>query len=143
MNEPTVQITGNLTADPELRFTSSGTAVANFTVAATPRRFDAAKKEYVDGDPTFLRCTVWRQQAENVAESFRRGDRVMVVGTLRTNSFEDRDTGAKRSTIECTATEVGASVLFAQASLRKATRSEGRPAAAADSGPAGDDEPPF
>jgi len=139
MNETTITVIGNLTADPELRFTSSGTAVANFTVAATPRTFDRTCGEWRDAEPLFLRCTLWRQPAENLAESLRRGDRVIVVGRLRQRSFDTRD-GDKRTVIECDATEVGASLQFRQARLTAAARA-GAPAPA-DSA-SGDDEPPF
>ena len=99
MNETTLTITGNLTTDPELRFTPSGTAVANLTVAATPRRFDKTSGGWVDGEALFLRCTVWRQAAENVAESLTRGARVVVTGRLRSSTFETRE-GDKRTTLE-------------------------------------------
>jgi single-strand DNA-binding protein len=144
MNETTITVTGHLTADVELRFTQSGTAVANFTVATNPRRFDKATNGYVDGEPLFLRCTAWKQLAENTAESFRRGDRVIVAGALRTNSYET-SAGEKRSSIELTATEVGASVLFARVKVTKLTRTS--TGGGADSPAKGygyaDDEPPF
>src|SRR5947209_226786 len=136
MNETTITLTGHLTGDVELRFTQAGTAVANFTVATNPRRFDKTTGGYVDGDPLFLRCTAWKQLAENTAESFRRGDRVIVVGALRTNHYETRD-GDKRSSIELTVTEIGASVQFAQIKIVKPARTGA--ASAADAHPGGDD----
>ena len=139
MNETTVTLVGNLTADPELRFTSTGTAVANFTVATTPRTFDRASGEWKDAEALFMRCTLWRQPAEHLAESLRRGDRVIVVGRLKQRSFETRD-GDKRTVIECDATEVGASLQFRQAKLTAATRT-GAPASSDNQ--LGDDEPPF
>ena len=95
-NETVVTVVGNLTADPELRFTPSGAAVANFTVASTPRTFDRQSGEWKDGEALFLRCNVWRQPAENVAESLTRGMRVMVSGRLRQRSFETREGVAVR-----------------------------------------------
>jgi single-strand DNA-binding protein len=114
-----VTVIGNLTADPELRFTPSGAAVANFTVASTPRFFKDG--EWRDGDPTFLRCNIWRQAAENVAESFQRGDRVIVVGKLQQRSFETKE-GEKRSTMELQVDEIGPSVKFKAASVQRAER---------------------
>lgn len=136
MNETPLTITGSLTADPELRFTPAGIAVANFTVASNARRFDKATNAYVDVEPIFLRCTAWRTTAENIAESLSRGCRVIVTGTLKANNWEDRDTGAKRTSLELTVTEVGASLLWATVKITKSERTAaGR---AAD-----DDEPPF
>lgn len=139
MNETTVTLIGCLTTDPELRFTSNGTAVANFTVATNPRTFDRTSGEWKDADPLFMRCTLWRQPAEHLAESLRRGDRVIVVGRLRQRSFETRD-GDKRTVIECDATEVGASLQFRQAKLTTPARTG---AQAPTDGGLGDDEPPF
>ena len=141
MNETTITLTGHLTADVELRFTQSGTAVANFTVATNPRRFDKATGGYVDGEPLFLRCTAWKQLAENAAESFRRGDRVIVVGALRTNNYETRE-GDKRNSIELIVTEMGASVQFAQVKIAKPARTGAAAAADAHSG-GHDEQPPF
>lgn len=119
-DDPQVTISGNLTADPELRFTPSGVAVASFSVAHTPRikRGD----EWVDGTTLFLRCTAWRHLAEHVAESLSKGQRVTVRGTLKANTFEDSKTGEKRTIIECTAEDVGASLVYATAKVSKATR---------------------
>lgn len=119
--ETIVNFVGNLTDDPELRFTPSGAAVANFTVAATPRRFDRQSNEWRDGDPLFLRCSVWRQQAENVAESLRKGHRVLVSGTLKQRSYETSG-GEKRTVIEVEAEEVGASLKHSTATVHKAER---------------------
>lgn len=120
-NETIVNVVGNLTADPELRFTPGGHAVANFTVASTPRSFDRERGEWVDGDALFLRCTVWRDAAENVAESLTRGMRVMVSGRLRQRSFETRE-GDKRTVVECEVDEVGPSLRYATAKVDKLAR---------------------
>jgi single-strand DNA-binding protein len=137
MNETTLTITGALTADPELRFTPSGIAVANFTVASNARRFDKTTNAYVDVEPIFLRCTAWRTLAENTAESLTRGARVIVTGTLRSNSYQTRE-GDKRTNLELTVTELGASLLWATVKLTKAERTSAASASTAD-----DDEPPF
>lgn len=136
MNETTLTITGALTADPELRFTGSGTAVANFTVASNARRFDKTTGGYVDAEPIFMRCTAWRTTAENVAESLTRGMRVIVTGALKTTSYETRE-GDKRTSLELNVTEVGASLLFATVEVNRAERTSG-----ATNKPA-DDEAPF
>jgi single-strand DNA-binding protein len=119
--ETTISVIGNLTADPELRFTAGGTAVANFTVASTPRTFDRQSGEWKDGDALFLRCTVWRQTAENVAESLSRGARVLVEGKLRQRSYETKD-GEKRTVIELDVDEIGPSLRFHTAKVAKASR---------------------
>jgi single-strand DNA-binding protein len=153
--ETVITVIGNLTADPELRFTPSGAAVANFTVASTPRTFDRPTGEWRDGDPLFLRCNIWRQAAENVAESLTRGMRVMVQGRLRQRSFEHD--GQKRTVIELEVDEIGPSLRYATAKVNKVSRDDAgaprRGSGPADdpwgaapppgSGPAGDDEPPF
>jgi single-strand DNA-binding protein len=120
----TITVIGNLTDDPELRFTPSGAAVANFTVASTPRLLDKATNEWKDGDPLFMRCSVWRQAAENVAESLQRGGRVIVTGRLRQRSYETKD-GEKRTVVELEVDEIGPSLRFATAKVTKATRSSG------------------
>ena len=97
--DTTITVVGNLTADPELRFTPSGAAVANFTVASTPRMFDRQSNEWKDGEALFLRCNIWREAAENVAESLTRGSRVIVTGRLKQRSFETRE-GEKRTVVE-------------------------------------------
>jgi single-strand DNA-binding protein len=171
--ETVITVVGNLTADPELRFTPSGAAVANFTVASTPRNFDRQSGEWKDGDALFMRCNVWRQAAENVAETLTRGMRVMVSGRLRQRSFETRE-GEKRTVVELEVDEVGPSLKYATAKVNKVSRGSGGggfgggsgggsgsggggggyggsapvddpwgSAPPAGSGPAADDEPPF
>ncbi len=122
--ETTITVVGNLTDDPELKFTSSGVAVAKFRVASTPRHLDKQSGEWKDGDALFLRCTVWRQAAEHVAESLQRGARVVVVGRLRQNNYETAN-GEKRSSIELEVDEVGPSLKYATATVQKMQRSGG------------------
>jgi single-strand DNA-binding protein len=117
-----ITVVGNLTNDPELRFTPSGAAVASFTVASTPRYLDKATNEWKDGDALFLRCSVWRQAAENVAESLQRGARVIVQGRLKQRSYETKE-GEKRTVIELEVDEVGPSLRYATAKVNKTTRS--------------------
>lgn len=119
--ETIITVVGNLTADPELRFTPSGAAVASFTIAATPRVYDKQANEWRDGDALFLRCSVWRQQAENVAESLTRGTRVVVTGRLKQRSYEKE--GQKHTVIEMEAEEVCASLRYAQVAVHRAARS--------------------
>lgn len=167
--DTTITVVGNLTADPDLRFTPSGAAVANFTVASTPRVYDRQTGEWKDGEALFLRCNIWREAAENVAESLTRGARVIVTGRLKQRSFETRE-GEKRTVYEVEVDEVGPSLRYATAKVNKAGRGgggggfgggggAGAPAAvAAGSAPAedpwgsapasgsfggADDEPPF
>lgn len=121
-NETIITVVGNLTADPELRFTTSGVAVANFTVASTPSTFDKAAGEWKDGEALFLRCNIWRQAAENVAESLTRGTRVVVTGRLKQRSFE-KD-GEKRTVIELEVDEIGPSLRYATAKVAKVQRGE-------------------
>jgi single-strand DNA-binding protein len=116
-------VIGNLTADPELRFTASGAAVANFTVASTPRTFDRNTNEWKDGEALFLRCNIWRQAAENVAESLVRGSRVIVSGRLKQRSFETKE-GEKRTVIELEVDEIGPSLRYATAKVNRAQRSD-------------------
>lgn len=120
----TITVVGNLTDDPELRFTSSGAAVAKFRVASTPRFLDKTTNEWKDGEPLFLSCTVWRQAAENVAESLQRGARVIVSGRLRQRSYETRE-GEKRTVIELEVDEIGPSLRYATAKVQKMSRSSG------------------
>src|SRR3954469_10248352 len=120
----TITVIGNLTDDPELRFTPSGAAVAKFRVASTPRFMDKASGEWKDGDPLFLACTVWRQAAEHVAESLQRGARVIVSGRLRQRSDETRE-GEKRTVIELEVDEIGPSLRYATAKVQKMSRSGG------------------
>ena len=122
--DTTITVVGNLTDDPELRFTPSGAAVAKFRVASTPRFLDKQTNEWKDGDPLFLSCTVWRQAAENVAESLQRGARVVVTGRLRQRSYETRE-GEKRTVIELEVDEIGPSLRYATAKVQKMSRSSG------------------
>mgnify|MGYP001122390621 CR=1 FL=1 len=117
-----ITIIGNLTGDPELRFTPSGAAVANFTVASTPRQFDRQSNEWKDGETLFMRCSVWREAAENVAESLTRGSRVVVQGRLVSRSWEDKESGQKRSVMEMQVDEVGPSLRYATAKVTKTQR---------------------
>jgi len=144
-----ITLIGNLVRDPELRFTPTGVAVCNFSVASTPRSFDRDSNEWKDGDPLFLTCNVWRKQAENVAETMTRGTRVVVSGRLKQRSYETRE-GEKRTVFEVEADEVAASMKFRPVKVQGGDRSSGsRPAPetdpwAADSAGSGDtDEPPF
>jgi single-strand DNA-binding protein len=122
--ETPITVIGNLTADPELRFTPSGAAVANFTVASTPRTFDRQANEWKDGEALFLNCSVWRQAAENAAESLQRGMRVIVSGRLKARSYETRE-GEKRTVCELDVDAVGPSRKYAPAKGTKTTRSGG------------------
>lgn len=122
--ETTITIVGNLTADPELRFTPSGAAVANFTVASTPRTFDRQANEWKDGETLFMRCSIWREAAENVAESLQRGTRVVVTGRLKSRSYETKE-GEKRTVIELDVDEIGPSLRYANAKVTKTQRSGG------------------
>ncbi|WP_206025354.1 single-stranded DNA-binding protein [Micromonospora zingiberis] len=122
--DTTITVIGNLTDDPELRFTPSGAAVAKFRVASTPRFMDKASGEWKDGEPLFLSCTVWRQAAEHVAESLQRGARVIVSGRLRQRSYETRE-GEKRTVIELEVDEIGPSLRYATAKVQKMSRSGG------------------
>jgi single-strand DNA-binding protein len=120
--DTTITVVGNLTADPELRFTPAGAAVANFTVASTPRTYDRQSGEWKDGEALFLRCSIWREAAENVAESLTRGSRVIVSGRLKQRSFETRE-GEKRTVVEVEVDEIGPSLRYATAKVNKASRS--------------------
>ena len=152
-NEVVITVVGNCVSDPELRFTQSGQAVANFTVASTPRSFDKASGEWRDGEPLFLRCSIWRQAAENVAESLTRGMRVVVQGRLKQRSYDTRE-GEKRTVYELEVEEVGPSLRYATAKVNRVQREGGgsggssRPAedpwgSAPSSGGGFADEPPF
>jgi single-strand DNA-binding protein len=166
--DTTITVIGNLTDDPELRFTPSGAAVAKFRIASTPRFLDKASGEWKDGEPLFLACNVWRQVAENVAESLQRGSRVIVSGRLRMRSYETKE-GEKRTVIELEVDEIGPSLRYATAKVQRMSRSgsggygasggsnsggggfsaddpwaTAAPAAASSSGGGNfDDEPPF
>ncbi|GAA1944424.1 hypothetical protein GCM10009689_27110 [Brevibacterium antiquum] len=122
--ETVITVVGNLTSDPELRFTPNGAAVANFTVASTPRMFDRQSNEFKDGETLFLRCSVWREMGENVAESLQRGTRVVVQGRLKSRSFETKE-GEKRTVMELDVDEVGPSLRRATAQVTKNERSGG------------------
>ena len=150
-NDTITTIVGNLVAAPELRFQPSGAAVASFTVASTPRSFDKNANEWRDGETLFMRCSIWREAAENVAETLTKGTRVIVQGRLTQRSYETRD-GDKRTVIEMQVDEIGPSLAYATAKVTRASRGGGggyaapRPKAseadpwAADQFPA---EPPF
>ncbi|MFI2478691.1 single-stranded DNA-binding protein [Nocardia xishanensis] len=130
--DTTTTVIGNMTADPELKYTPNGVAVANFTVASTPRTYDRASNEWKDGAALFMRCSVWREAAENLAESLTRGARVILFGRLKQRNWTTDD-GQKRSTIELEVDEVGPSLRFATAKVTRTTRSAAkasRPAAA-------------
>jgi single-strand DNA-binding protein len=120
--ETTITVIGNLTADVELRFTPSGSPVANFTVASTPRTFDRQANEFKDGETLFLRCSIWRDAAENVAESLTKGMRVMVQGRLKSRSYDDKE-GQKRTVIEMDVDEIGPSLRYANAKVTRTQRS--------------------
>jgi single-strand DNA-binding protein len=136
--ETPITVVGNLTSDPELRFTPSGAAVANFTVASTPRQFDRQTNEWKDQETLFLNCSVWRQAAENAAESLQRGMRVIVQGRLKARSYETRE-GEKRTVFEIDVEEVGPSLKMATAKVTKTTRSGGGQGGGGFSG--GSDDP--
>lgn len=153
--ETLITVVGNLTGDPEIRFTPSGAPVANFTVASTPRVFDRQANEFRDGETLFMRCSIWRDAAEHVSESLTKGARVIVQGNLVQRSYETRE-GEKRTTVELQAVEVGPSLKYATATVARTERKSGggfsgggggRPAAsddpwASDSAPV-DETPPF
>jgi single-strand DNA-binding protein len=122
--ETVITVVGNLVDDPELRFTPSGAAVANFRIASTPRNFDRQTNEWVDGEGLFLSCAVWRQAAENVAESLQKGMRVVVQGRLKQRSYETRE-GEKRTVYELDVEEVGPSLKYATAKVTRTTRQGG------------------
>ena len=146
--EPIVTVVGNLTDDPSLKFTSSGAAVANFTVASTPRRYDKQTSEWRDGDALFMRCSLWRQPAENAADTLTRGMRVIVSGRLRQRSYETKE-GEKRTVVELEVDEVGPSLRYATAKVERVWGEVSMPAAEdpwsappPTAAPA-DDNPPF
>lgn len=120
--ETVITVIGNVTGDPELRFTPSGAAVANFTIASTPRTFDKQANEWKDGETLFLRCSIWREAAENVAESLTKGTRVIVSGRLVQRSYETRE-GEKRTVYELQVEEVGPSLRYASAKVTRTQRS--------------------
>jgi single-strand DNA-binding protein len=145
MNDTPLTVTGNLVDDPELRFTPSGVAAARFRIASTPRYRDNATGEWKDGDTLFLTCQVWRQAAENVAETLQRGMRAIVTGRLHQRSYETKE-GEKRTVYELQVDEAGPSLRNATAKVTKTARpGNGQAADAGDSGDSGgfSDEPPF
>ena len=138
--ETIITLVGNLTADPEIRFTPQGAAVASFTVASTPRTFDKAKNEFVDGDTLFMRCSAWRELAENIAETFPdKGARVIVQGRLVQRSYETRE-GEKRTVVELQVDEIGPSLKYASAKVTRAQRS-GNGGGFAGGAPSGQGDP--
>ena len=141
--ETVITIIGNLTNDPELRFTPSGAAVANFTVASTPRTFDRQSNEWKDGETLFMRCSVWREAAENVAESLQRGTRVIVNGRLRSRTYDTKE-GEKRTVFELEVDEVGPSLRYATTKVSKTSRGGGGGFGGGGNAYAGSQEdPPF
>ncbi|MHA7181339.1 single-stranded DNA-binding protein [Arthrobacter sp. MDB2-24] len=120
--ETVTTVIGNLTADPELRFTPSGSAVANFTIASTPRTFDRQTNDWKDGETLFLRCNVWRESAENVAETLTKGTRVIAQGRLKSRSYDTKE-GEKRTVMELEVDEVGPSLRYASAKVARTQRS--------------------
>ena len=121
-NDTIITLVGNLAADPELRFTPSGAAVANFRVLSTPRTFDRQKNEFVDGDTLAMNCSIWREAAENVAESLTKGMRVIVQGRLVQRSYETKE-GEKRTVVELQVDEIGPSLKYASAKVTRTQRS--------------------
>lgn len=149
--EPVLTIVGNLTNDPELRFTPSGQAVASFTVASSARYLDKTSNEWKDGEALYMRCSVWRQYAENVAESLTRGTRVIVTGRLKQRSYETRE-GEKRTVIEMDVEDVGPALRYSTAKVTRVQRGGGGFGGDQGTGPENDpwaasaptdDEPPF
>ena len=149
--ETTLTVIGNLTANPELRFTHNGAAVTSFTVASTPRTLDRVSNEWKDGEALFLRCSIWRQPAEHVADSLTKGMRVIVTGRLKQRSYETRE-GEKRTVVELDVDEIGPSLRYATAKVTRAARGttatgpdawSPSPASTPAGPPAGGDEPQF
>jgi single-strand DNA-binding protein len=144
MRQQTITVAGNLTADPELHFTPSGKAVANFSVVVNNRRVDKRTNEWTDGTPTFWRCQLWGQPAENLTESLTRGMRVLLTGRVETREWNDRQTDEKRTALELIVEKIGASLQFATVSVSKVDRND---SAQRSAPPAGaqvtDDEPPL
>jgi single-strand DNA-binding protein len=138
----TVTITGNLVADPELRFTKSGLAVAAFTIADTPRTFDKATNEWKDGETLFLRASVWREAAENAAESLRKGMRVTATGKLQQRNYETKE-GEKRTSIELDVEEVAPSLRYATAAVTRRFKGEAKASSPASDPWGAVDAPPF
>jgi single-strand DNA-binding protein len=143
MNDTILTLVGNLTADPILRFTERGDAVANFNVASTPRVYNKQSNEYEDGEPLFMRCNIWKGAAENVADTLMKGARVIVTGRLKQRSWEDKETGNKRTSVELEVDEIGPSLRFATAKVNKASKGGGSTQPSRTEDPWGSDEPPF
>lgn len=120
--ETIITVVGNLTADPELRFTPGGSAVANFTVASTPSSFDKQSQDFKDGETLFMRCAVWREAAENVAETLTKGTRVVAQGRLKARSYDTKE-GDKRTVMELEVDEIGPSLRYASAKVTRTQRS--------------------
>jgi single-strand DNA-binding protein len=141
--ETLVTVVGNLTADPELRYTASGIPVAGFTVASTPRTFDRDRGEFIDGEPLFLRCSLWRQAGENAAQSLTRGMQVIVTGRLKQRTYDDKE-GQSRTVVEIDAEEIAASLTYATAKVTKTYRpgTAGQSGAGPAASPAGNPEQP-
>jgi len=133
-----ITVVGNLTGDPELRFTPAGAAVANFTIANTPRTFDRPSNEWKDGDTLFMRCSIWREAAENVAETLTKGTRVIAQGRLVQRSYETRE-GEKRTVVELQVEEIGPSLKYASAKVTRAQRSGNGGSSGGSSGAPADD----
>lgn len=131
--ETTITVIGNLTADPELRFTPSGSAVANFTIASTPRTFDRQANDWKDGETLFLRGSVWRESAENVAESLTKGTRVIVSGRLKSRSYDTKE-GERRTVMELEVDEIGPSLRYATAKVSRRTQNQSAGGPAANTG---------
>lgn len=138
--ETVITVVGNLTSDPELRYTQNGLAVANFTIASTPRNFDRATSEWKDGEALFLRASVWREFAEHVAGSLTKGSRVIASGRLKQRSYETKE-GEKRTSMELEIDEIGPSLRYATASLTRAQSSSGPRGGAPVAQQQGNDEP--
>ena len=138
--ETPITLIGNLTADPELRFTPNGAAVANFTVASTPRTFDRQTNEWRDGDSMFINCSVWRQYAENVAESLTKGTRVIVIGRLKQRSYETRE-GEKRTVYEVDIDDIGPALRYATAKVQRTSRGGPGAESAKPAAPSGGNDP--
>lgn len=129
--ETLITVIGNLVAAPELRFTPAGAAVANFTIASTPRSYDKNSQEWRDGDALFLRCSIWKEAAENVTESLDKGSRVIVSGFLKQRSWETKE-GEKRTGLELDVQEIGPSLRYATAKVTRAARGDSRRSPASD-----------
>jgi single-strand DNA-binding protein len=138
--ETVITVVGNLTADPELRYTQNGLPVANFTIASTPRTFDRASNEWKDGEALFLRASVWREFAEHVAGSLTKGSRVIATGRLRQRSYQDRE-GQNRTSIELEVDEIGPSLRYATAQVTRAASSGGASGGGQQRSFSRDDEP--